>query len=48
MAEITSPGNQHLVAPDGGADEDVVDRSHAEEVVGVHDERVLGDALPDR
>ena len=35
------------VASDGGADEDIVHGSHAEEVICIHDERVLCDALPD-
>ena len=39
-------GNEHLVAADGAADKDVVHRTHAEQVIGVHDERVLCDAFP--
>ena len=38
--------DEHLVAADGGGDEDVVRGSHAEQVVDIHDERILGDALP--
>ena len=40
--------HEHLVAPDGAADQDVIDGTHAEQVVCVHDEGVLGNASPHR
>ena len=40
-------GDEHLVAPDGGRDEDVVHGTHAQQVVGVHDEGILCNAFPD-
>ena len=41
-------GDEHLVAADGGADKYVVDGAYAQQVVGVHDERILRDAFPHR
>ena len=38
--------HQQLVAPDGAGHQNVVHRTHAQQVVNVHDEGVLGDALP--
>ena len=40
--------HQQLVAPDGAGHEDVVHRAHAKQVVNVHDQGVLRDALPHR
>ena len=40
-------GNQQLVATDGRRDEDIIDSTHTDEVVDVHDEGILCDALPD-
>ena len=39
-------GDEQLVAPDGRRNEDVVRRSDAEQVVGVHHDGVLCDAAP--
>lgn len=39
-------GYEHLVAADGRRHEDVVHGTHAEQVVGVHDDGVLRDAFP--
>ena len=39
-------GDEVLVAPDGGRQEDVVDGAHAQQVVEVHDDGVDGDAFP--
>ena len=41
-------GNEHLVASDGRADEDVIHRTHAKQVVGVHHDGVLCDSFPNR
>ena len=38
--------DEHLVAPNGAADEDVIHGPHAQQVIGVHDESVLRDAFP--
>ena len=38
--------DEHLVAPDGRADEDIIDSTHAEQVVGIHDEGILCDTFP--
>ena len=35
-----------LIAPYGGGYKDAIDSAHAEQVVDVHDQRILGDALP--
>jgi len=39
-------GNEHLIAADGTGDKDVVHGTHAKEVIGIHHDGVLGDALP--
>ena len=39
--------HEHLVSADGAGDEDIVNGAHAEEVVDVHNERILRDAFPD-
>jgi len=38
--------NQALVAPDGGGEQHVVGRAHADEVIGVHHHGVLRHAFP--
>ena len=38
--------DEHLVAAYRGGNQDVIDGAHAEQVVGIHDERVLSDAFP--
>mmetsp|Transcript_76859 Transcript_76859/g.222112 ORF Transcript_76859/g.222112 Transcript_76859/m.222112 type:complete len:251 (-) Transcript_76859:297-1049(-) len=38
--------DQALVPADGARQENLVDGADAEQVVGVHDDRILGDALP--
>mmetsp|Transcript_41222 Transcript_41222/g.78741 ORF Transcript_41222/g.78741 Transcript_41222/m.78741 type:complete len:218 (-) Transcript_41222:204-857(-) len=42
------PGNEVLVATNGGGEKNVVHRSHTQEVIHVHDHRVLSNALPHR
>ena len=39
--------DEHLVASDGRGDQDVVHGAHTEQVVRIHDDGVLGNALPD-
>ena len=39
-------GNQHLIAADGAGHKDVVNSSHTEQVIGVHDDSVLRNSLP--
>ena len=38
--------NQHLVTSDGGRNEDVIHSTHAEQVVSIHHDGILGDAFP--
>ena len=40
--------DEHLVAADGRADEDVIYGTHAEQVVGIHHDSILSDTLPYR
>ena len=40
--------DEHLVAADGRANEDVVYGAHAEQVVGIHHDSILSDTLPYR
>ena len=39
-------GNEHLVAADGAAHQNIVHRTHTEQVVGVHHQRILSNPLP--
>ena len=40
-------GNEHFVTPDGARHKDVVNCSHTQQVIGVHDESILRNAFPD-
>ncbi len=40
-------GNQVFVSANGGGNQDIVDRPDTQQVVGIHDDGVLGDAFPD-
>ena len=39
-------GHQHLVAPDGARHQNIIHCTHTEQVVGVHDQRILCDTFP--
>lgn len=45
---MLSPRDEVLVPADGRRQQDVIRHAHAQQVVEVHDERVLRDALPHR
>ena len=39
--------NQHLIATDGARNENIVNSTHTDQVIDIHDERILCDTFPD-